>query len=352
MSARDGTTTTQREDRDRRRWRGSRRTFLRLGMWMGVAGVPVWAYAKSPSTKSPPGSQEVAPPDAHTFTLPPNGGRLIGRVRYVTARQKDTLYDIARRHDVGYWDIRLANPDVDVWLPGAGTRVRIPTQYILPDTPHEGIVVNVPETRIYYYPPRKAGQAQQVITHPCGLGRQNWRTPLGVAKVVDKIPNPTWYPPASIRAEHAKEGDPLPAKVPPGPDNPLGKFALILNLPGYLIHGTIKPDGVGARVSHGCIRLYPEDIKALFAQVPRQTPVRIINQPYKAAWHEGRLFLEAQPLAGYSGDSRDLSLPMGYPALLHTVQGALRGSGYTLDWAQLVQSVRDYTGIPKSLALM
>jgi len=330
----------------------SRRAFLRLSLATGFTGFAASVLAQPETGASPRTQAHVAHPDLYTFTLPFGGGRVIGRVRHVIARQKDTLYDIARRHDVGYWDIRLANPNVDVWLPGAGTRVRIPTHYILPDTPHEGIVVNVPETRLYYYPPRKAGQAQQVITHPCGLGRQNWRTPLGVAKVVDKIPDPAWYPPASIRAEHATQGDPLPAKVPPGPDNPLGKFALILNLPGYLIHGTIKPDGVGARVSHGCIRLYPEDIKALFAQVPRETPVRIVNQPYKAAWHDGQLLLEAQPLAGYSDGSRDLSLPMGYPALLHTVQGVLRGTGYTLDWTELARLVRTYTGIPKPLPLV
>jgi L,D-transpeptidase ErfK/SrfK len=137
-----------------------------------------------------------------------------------------------------------------------------------------------------------------------GIGREGWETPAGVATVISKAREPTWYPPASVRAEHAEMGDPLPAVVPPGPDNPLGDYVLGLSLPGYLIHGTNKPPGVGMRVSHGCVRLYPEDIEALYGQVPIGTPVRIIDQPALAGWRDGELYLEVHP--PLSEDRRDL----------------------------------------------
>jgi lipoprotein-anchoring transpeptidase ErfK/SrfK len=172
-----------------------------------------------------------------------------------------------------------------------GTRVILPTQHILPDTPREGLVLNLPEMRLYYYPKPSTGKPRTVVTFPVSIGRMDWATPLGLTRVTAKVINPVWYPPASIRAEHEQEGQALPPEVAAGPDNPLGQYALQLGRPGYLIHGTDRPYGIGMRATHGCIRLYPEDIQRLFEEVPVGTPVRIVNQPYKAGWYRGVLYL-------------------------------------------------------------
>ncbi len=207
---------------------------------------------------------------------------------------EDTLLDIARRYDIGQEQIIRANPDVDRWLPGDGTRVIIPTRYILPAAPREGLVLNVPEMRLYYYPKPKPGETPVVKTFPVGIGRQDWGTPLGLTKIVGKVKDPTWTPPASIRKEHEENGDPLPAVVPAGPNNPLGQYAMRLAIGGgsYLIHGTNKAFGVGMRASHGCIRMMPEDIEYLFQQTPVGTPVRIVSETAKVGWFGGKLYLE------------------------------------------------------------
>ena len=225
---------------------------------------------------------------------------LIGETQVIFARYENTFSAIGRQYNLGYEEMRRANPGVDQWLPGEGTAIYLPTQAILPEVPRAGIVVNVPAMRLYYFTsekPKTAGAAEvfKVSTHPVGIGTEGWGTPFGEAKVVEKAKDPTWYVPASVRKEHAERGDPLPSVVPPGPDNPLGKFAMTLSLPGYLIHGTNKPAGVGMRSSHGCIRLYPEDIEALFGRVARGTPVRLVNQPVLAGWRDGQLYLEVHP---------------------------------------------------------
>jgi len=300
----------------------------------------------------------IAPAAATTYVLPADGGRIVGSIHYVTASKNDTLLDIARRFDVGYRQIRLANPNVDVWLPGAGTRVKIPSQFILPDTPHAGVVVNVPEMRVYYYPKPKHGAPQTVETFPISIGRQDWNTPLGTTRIVVKIRHPAWYPPASIRAEHAAEGDPLPKVVPAGPDNPLGQFALRLGIPGYLMHGTNKPYGIGMRVSHGCIRLYPEDIKRLFSQVPKGARVHLVDQPYRAAWQNGRLYLASSPLPSVEGASRlgpsssEPMLPEELPKLMQAVSRAARGSGYAPDWNGVEAMAMTYDGLPHPVPMV
>lgn len=229
---------------------------------------------------------------ASTYLLPPAGDNMVGAIQSVTARHEDTLSDIARQYDLGYDQITAANPGVDPWLPGEGTRIVLPTEYVLPDAPRQGMVINLAAMRLFYYPPIQAGQPPEVITYPIGVGREGWGTPLGKTRITVKVANPSWTPPESIRKEHAENGDPLPAVVPAGPDNPLGQFALRLALPGYLIHGTNKPWGVGMRVSHGCIRLYPEDIAALFAKVPAGTPVLIVNQPWLLGHDNGHDYLQ------------------------------------------------------------
>ena len=233
---------------------------------------------------------------AEIFEVPPAGFDVIGAVTTVTARAEDTLVDIARRHGLGYEDIVRANPRVNIWVPGEGTQVVLPTRYVLPPGPRSGLVLNVAEYRLYYYPQPKAGEPAYVMTYPVSIGRQDWETPLGMTEITAKTANPSWYPPQSVRDEHLAAGDPLPPVVPPGPDNPLGKHALRLGMPGYLIHGTNKPAGVGMRVSHGCVRMFPEDIEFLFDRVATRTKVRIINAPIKFGWDGDELVIEAHPV--------------------------------------------------------
>ena len=231
------------------------------------------------------------------------GDEVFGEVQIVAARHEDTFVSLARTYNVGYEELRQANPGVDEWLPGEGTKITIPSLYVLPRAPRRGVVVNVAELRLYYFPsdsgPLPAGVApgsRRVVTHPISIGRMDWSTPLGTTSITGKVANPSWYPPQSIRDEHAARNDILPRVVPPGPDNPLGNHALRLGLPGYLIHGTNKPSGVGMRVTHGCIRMFPEDIEALYKTIPTATPVNIVNQHVKIGWTaDGRLYLESHP---------------------------------------------------------
>lgn len=230
---------------------------------------------------------------AASYPLPPAGEDIIGELAAVRANRDETLLDVALRHDVGHEAIVAANPDVDTWLPEEGAWITLPTQFILPDAPRRGIVINLPEMRLYYYPEPRPGEAPRVITHPISIGSEGRNLPMGISHIGEKKVKPSWVVPASIRAEHAAEGDPLPAVVPPGPDNPLGEFAMRLGTSSYLIHGTNRPFSIGMRVSHGCIRMYPGDIASLFPQVPVGTPVRIINQPFKAGWRADELYVEA-----------------------------------------------------------
>jgi L,D-transpeptidase ErfK/SrfK len=205
-----------------------------------------------------------------------------------------TLLDVAKRYTLGQEEIVRLNPTVDRWLVKPGEMVRIPNKRILPDTPHNGVTLNISEFRMYYYPPNSA----QVVSYAHGIGRQDWKTPLGRTKIIRKIKNPVWNPPASIRREHAADGDPLPAVVPAGPHNPLGTRALYLALPGeYRIHGTDidKVYGIGMQITHGCVRMYPDDIEQLYDLIPVGTTVYIVKQPIKVGWLNNVLYLEAHP---------------------------------------------------------
>ena len=234
--------------------------------------------------------------DAAVYDLPPEGVDVIGTMSTVTAKYEDTLLDIARRHGLGYQDIVRANPGVNVWVPGEGTEVVLPKRFILPPGPREGLVLNLAEYRMYYFPAPKDGETPKVHTYPISIGRMDWATPLGQTKITAMARNPAWYPPQSVRDEHAADGDPLPRVVPPGPDNPLGTRAMRLGIPGYLIHGTNRPRGLGMRVSHGCIRMYPEDVEYLFDRVRVNTSVRIIDVPVKMGWDGEALVVEVHPL--------------------------------------------------------
>lgn len=245
----------------------------------------------SPATKPLP-----IPVASHEFSFDPVRDDVVGTLQVITAGKEDTLSDIARRFNLGYEEIVSANPGVDPWLPEAGTPIIIPTQFVLPDAPRQGIVINLAAMRLFYFPKMKAGEPQKVITHPVGIGRVQWKTPEGTTRVTAKKENPSWIPTPSIRKEHAKNGDPLPAVVPPGPDNPMGTHVLRLGWPSYAIHGTDKPPSIGLRGSHGCLRMYPEDITGIYNDVPVGTPVRTVNQPHLFGWRNNQLYLQTYPV--------------------------------------------------------
>jgi L,D-transpeptidase ErfK/SrfK len=232
---------------------------------------------------------------ATVLQLPTNGDTIVGQYQQAVLSESDTFVDVARLYDAGFNELIAANPTVDPWLPGEGTQIIIPTQYVLPNVPWEGIVVNIAEMRMYYFPKADKSQTPLVYTFPIGIGRENWETPLGNFKVVEKMEHPVWTVPQSVLEEARKEGRQMPGVVPPGPDNPLGDHALMLDAPGYLIHGTNKPLTIGRRVSHGCMRMYPEDVEQLIHRVPRGVPVRIINNPIKVGRKNNVLYVEIHP---------------------------------------------------------
>ncbi|MDH4612411.1 LysM peptidoglycan-binding domain-containing protein [Pseudomonas sp. BN102] len=211
---------------------------------------------------------------AARYELPSDGGSEVGVRQVVIARYEDTFADLAERYDLGYQEMLDANPGVDAWLPKVGTHIQIPTQFTLPDGPRDGVVINLAELRLYYFPTG----TRLVYTYPLGIGREEWDSPVGTTRITEKVANPSWFPTPSIRAEHAADGDPLPIRVPPGPDNPLGPYKIRLGLPAYLIHGSNKKFGIGTRTSHGCFRMYNHDVEELFSKVPVGTKVRIINE--------------------------------------------------------------------------
>ena len=298
---------------------------------------------------------------AEQFELPPDGDDVVGAVTVIPARADDTLLDIARRHGLGYEEIVRANPNVDIWLPGEGTEVLLPTRYVLPPGSRKGVILNLAEYRMYYFPEPKDGEQAVVMTYPMSIGRMDWETPLGLARVVSKVRNPTWYPPESVRAEHAADGDPLPRIVPPGPKNPLGEFAMRLSIPGYLIHSTNRPAGVGMRVTHGCVRMFPEDIRFLFDQVSVNTPVRIINEPVKVGWHGDELVMEvhrALDEAPIDSETRQITNPEQrkdanqqpernvLTALTEQFVAATNTRAGTLDWQRAEELLDRADGVP------
>lgn len=267
------------------------------------------------------------------YSLPDDGSQVVGAVTTVRVSYEDTLASVAQRYGLGYQEILDANPDVDPWIPGEGTEVLLPTAYVLPDTPREGVVINVAEYRLYHYLPER----NLVVTYPVGLGRDDFRTPLATTKIVTAIENPTWTPTATSRAEHAARGDPLPNVVPPGPDNPLGSLALQLDLPSYFIHGTNQPFGVGQMVSQGCIRLYEPHIAALVEMAGKGTQVRIVNEPYKVGWRGDELYVEVHRNVYTEADPEEL---------VRRVQTATKNRAAVADWARIDSLMESPTGVP------
>ena len=255
--------------------------------------APLGSATDRGELKSVPVEERLEPISRNYFTLESPDQSVIGEPQIVYTKEENTFSDLAREYGLGFDEMVAANPDIDPWLPGDGTPVLLPTQYVLPDVPRRGLILNIASKRLFYFPEVVEGGPIQVLTYPIGIGRVGWETPLGETEVVAKARDPVWYVPASVRRENAELGYPLPAVVPPGPDNPLGHYVLKLEMPGYLIHGTNQPYGVGMRVSHGCVRLYPENIEPLYEMVEIGVPVTIINEPYLAGWRDGQLYFES-----------------------------------------------------------
>jgi len=280
-----------------------------------------------------------------------SGQDIVGQVQVTTATKEDTLTDIARRFNIGYEEIVRANPGVDPWLPGAGRKVVLPTQFILPNAPREGVVINIAAMRLFYFPKHKSGEPQVVITHPIGIGKVGWSTPEGVTKIVRRQKDPTWTVPVSVIKEHRENGEELERVIGPGPDNPLGRHAFYLQWPSYLIHGTNKPAGVGLRSSHGCIRLYPEDIAQLFDMVPIGTQVRVVNQPFVFGWAGDNLFM--QPLDVLEDDARDWKKApkkLLSQSLAATLQKQLKEHNQQVNWERVSTLSKAPRGVPVAIS--
>jgi len=254
----------------------------------------------------------------------------------------ETLLDMALRYTLGQTEIIKLNPKMDRWLIKKGQVVRLPNRRVLPDTPHNGITLNISEFRMYYYPP---GQQGEVMSFAHGIGRQDWKTPLGKTTVIRKVKDPAWHPPETIRQEHAANGDPLPEIVPPGPHNPLGTRALYLNLPGeYRIHGTDvdKIYGIGMQITHGCVRMYPEDVETLYDVVPIGTVVYIVKQPIKVGWLNNVLYIEAHP----DLEGEEMGQDQRYAVALNLIQKATKEEMPEFDQKALNQALKDLDGEP------
>lgn len=267
---------------------------------------------------------------------------MIGELEEYGVVGDETLLDVAVRNDLGFIELLAANPGIDRWSPGPGVSIVLPKAHLLPAAPRRGIVVNLADQRLYYF----SDVSMPPTSFPVGIGRRGYETPLKESRIKRKREKPTWTPPPSIRAERPD----LPAAIPPGPDNPLGEFALDLDLDldGYVIHGTNLPYGVGRRVSHGCIRLYPGDIARLFAEVDVGTPVAIVDQPAKLGWVDGELYLEVHPSQSQADELEALGrfAPEPIPDLearIHDAAGAEIGR---LDWSAIRRVAHERRGIP------
>ncbi len=282
---------------------------------------------------------------AVTYPLPTDGSRLVGENQVVTIPDGNNLplEDFAAQYQMGLSNMLEANPGVDPYLPKGGTILNIPQQLILPDTPHEGIVINSAEMRLYYYPQG----TNTVIVLPIGIGQLGKDTPINwVTKVERKRANPTWTPTAKMHAEYAAAGEPLPPVVPAGPDNPMGLYALYIGRL-YAIHGTNANFGIGLRVSHGCVRLRNEDIKFLFENVPVGTRVQFVNEPVKATTEpDGSRYIEVHNPLSTSEDqiNNNELVPITLTKAVTTVT-----SQSDVDQNVVEQAVQNRSGMPVRL---
>lgn len=269
----------------------------------------------------------------------------IGEMETYIAEYEDTLVHLARDHSLGFVEIRAANPKLDPWIPGDGAEVILPKRHLLPHAPREGIVINLPEMRVYAF----LNGDEAPYTYPLGIGREGLATPLGKTSVVRKKELPTWRPTARMRSEDPS----LPAVVPPGPDNPLGTHALYFGWPTYAMHGTTRPYGIGRRVSSGCIRMYPEDIKVFFDQVPVGTSVLVVDQPIKVAWIENELYLEAHPTMEDAMRMEEYGAVEQYKFSDADIERVIDVAGKYhefLNWPRVRMALRERSGYPVRIA--
>lgn len=264
---------------------------------------------------------------------------VIGRSAIVRLQKGDTLPDIARHFGLGVRELSAANPGVDIWAPEAGKPIMLPLCFILPNAPRKGIVINLAAMRLFQFKENGDSESLTVWSYPVGIGTPERPTPLGRTYVRRKSVRPTWYVPASIAEDHRKKGDPLPERVPPGPLNPLGEYALYLKMPGYLIHGTNKPASIGIKATNGCLRLYPEHVKELYENTPVNTPVNIVDQPYLIGRREGVLYLEVHAT---SEDADPVGLEKTYAVLRDIERKRMR----SLDWEKIERVLAEARGIP------
>ncbi len=286
---------------------------------------------------------------AAVFTLPPDGGSLIGQDQQIQSRASDTLLDLARKYSVGYWEIQEANPKVDLWLPGQGTPITIPVRFIVPPVAHQGIVINLPQHRLFYFPKPRRRDQPIVITYPVSPGEGNFPTPVGVTRIIRKVPHPIWIPTRHILAAHAAAGDPIPKVWPAGPDNPMGEWALetTLSRGEIYIHGTNNPMAIGMSVTHGCVRLYPEDIAALYPVVRVGTPVIIVDEPVLASLQDGELYLEVHPPTS----SNHVPVPPDFDKISQIIDAAIGKNVVAVDWDKVRQVATQANGIPELIGV-
>jgi L,D-transpeptidase ErfK/SrfK len=326
------------------------------GLLLGLASCSLWqegwlGHPKSAPAPAPAMPAQAALPQATERFELASDQDVVGHVQITTSTKEDTLTDIARRFNVGYEEIVRANPGVDPWLPGDGKSIVVPTQFVLPSAPREGVIINVAAMRIYYFPPHKSGEPPLVFTHPIGIGKVGWKTPEGVTKITRRQKDPVWHVPVSVIKEHKENGEDLDRVIGPGPDNPLGRYAFYLAWPSYLIHGTNKPAGVGLRSSHGCIRLYPEDIESFYDMIPVGTQVRVVNQPFLFGWLDGELYMQAS--GALEDDSHDgkQALADGLPkAQQARIEKQLKHHDETLNVELVTALAHDPRGIPVAVS--
>ena len=322
-----------------------------LAIAMLAACSTVRTVEVAPPPPPPPAPEEPLATSVHRHVYDPAQGDLIGRVQVTTAVHADTFVDLSRRFNVGYEELVRANPGIDPWLPGEGRRIVLPTAFILPNAPREGVIINVAAMRLFYFPKPQAGEPQTIYTFPIGIGRVGWKTPEGTTKIVRKAKNPIWRPGAGVRAEHRENGEILPAVVPAGPDNPLGTRAMYLGWPSYLIHGTNKPAGVGLRSSHGCIRLFPEDVELLYEMVKPGEKVTVVNQPFVFGWQGDVLHLQAfDVLEDDPRDWRNATKRLLSRNLADKIERRLRERREQVDWEAVRRLAHDPHGVPVPIA--
>jgi L,D-transpeptidase ErfK/SrfK len=265
------------------------------------------------------------------------GDDVIGRLAFISLEKGDTLPDIARHFGLGINGVSAANPGVDIWVPKAGERIMLPLSFILPDTNRKGIVINLAAMRLFQF--KGDSESLAVLTYPVGVGTEERPSPTGQMYVERKVIQPTWHVPVSIAEDHRKKGDPLPAAVLPGPENPLGEYALYLSKWSYLIHGTNKPASIGLRATNGCIRLYPEDVKKLYENTPVKTPVCIVDQPYLIGQRNGVVYMEVHALPKNLDDAE-------FDKIYKRLRNFEKKSGRTLDWSKVKKVLAEARGIP------